>query len=172
MRSRGALDPGKSLLVTSGLFVWLSPRVPGTVAAFLSMPSEVDLRPLFDRLPGWRWVLPRVEEDGTLTFRDRDVRREVHPFGMEQPANEGSEIPIREIDVLLTPGVAFDESGGRLGNGGGFYDRILAARRSDSQAIGVTVEHQVIPFVPMMAYDQRVEFLATETGVRECSPNS
>ena len=133
------------------------------------MPDEVDLRSLFDRLPGWRWVLPRVEEDGSLTFRDREVRLETHAFGMEQPVNEGPVIPLHEIDVFLTPGLAFDESGGRLGQGGGFYDRILSERRTDTQAVGVTVEERVVQRVPMLAYDERVDWLATERGVRPCS---
>jgi len=117
-------------------------------------------------------VLPRVEDDDTLTFRDRDVGREKHPFGMDQPVDEGPIIPIHEIDVFLTPGLAFDRTGGRLGHGGGFYDRILAERRTDAVAVGVTVEERVIDQVPMLAYDQRVGWLATEKGVRECSTSS
>ena len=136
------------------------------------MPNEIDLSPLFDRLPGWRWVLPRVEEDGSLTFRDREVRTETHRFGMEQPADEGPVIPLHEIDVFLTPGLAFDQTGGRLGQGGGFYDRILSERRTDTTVIGVTVDERVIRRVPMLAYDQRVGWLATEKGVRECSPSN
>ena len=169
IRSRGSLDPGDSLLVVSGLFVWLSKQLPGTVAAFLAMPNEVDLRSLFDRLPGWRWVLPRVEDDGSLTFRDRAVTLEQHRFGMEQPADEGPVIPVHEIDVFLTPGLAFDETGGRLGQGGGFYDKVLAGRRADAKAVGITVEERVVLRVPMLAYDERVGWLATEKGVRECS---
>ena len=156
----------------SGLFVWISQRLPGTISAFLAMQGEIDLTSLFDRLPGWRWVLPRVEEDGSLTFRDRGVTRETHPFGMEQPADEGPAIPVAEIDVFLTPGLAFDRTGGRLGHGGGYYDRVLAERRSDTVAIGVTVEQRVIHRVPMMAYDMAVDWLATEKGVTRCSPSN
>lgn len=90
---------------------------------------------------------------------------------MEQPADEGPVIPLHEIDVFLTPGLAFDETGGRLGQGGGFYDRVLAERRTDTAAVGVTVEERVINRVPMLSYDQRVGWLATEKGVRECSPS-
>jgi 5-formyltetrahydrofolate cyclo-ligase len=81
-------------------------------------------------------------------------------------------IPIAELDVILTPGLAFDLTGGRLGNGAGFYDRILAARRSDAVAIGVTVSARVLERVPMMDHDQRVDWVATENGVTRCSPTS
>lgn len=170
IRSRGPVAADTSAAVANGLFGWLSSRLPGTVSAFLAMPGEVDLEPLFDRLPGWRWVLPRVEPDRSMTFRDRSVARETHRFGMEQPADRGPVIPVPEIDVFLTPGLAFDMRGGRLGNGAGFYDRILGGRRTDSVAIGVTVADRVVDDVPMEAHDRRVDWVATENGVRECSP--
>lgn len=169
MRGLGPIDPEVGDAVVRGLFEWLSARVPGTVSAFLAMPGEVDLTPLFRRLPGWRWVLPRVEPDRSLTFRDRDVAREIHPFGMEQPADIGPVIPVHEIDVFLTPGLAFDLRGGRLGNGAGFYDGVLATRRGDALAVGVTFSGHVVDEVPMEPHDQWIDWLATESGVRECS---
>jgi 5-formyltetrahydrofolate cyclo-ligase len=91
---------------------------------------------------------------------------------MEQPADVGPVIPIHEIDVFLTPGLAFDRWGGRLGNGGGFYDRLLAKRRNDSKAVGITVESRMVDEVPMFEHDQRVDWVATESGVTRCSPRS
>jgi len=134
------------------------------------MPGEIDLSPLFERLPGWRWVLPRVEPGRKLSFRDKDVPRETHPFGMSQPSSQGPDIPIREIDVFLTPGLAFDLRGGRVGNGAGYYDRALVQRRRDSMAVGVAIDSRVFPDVPMQDHDQRLDWLATESGVKECSP--
>lgn len=171
IRADGPVDADLSGQVAEGVYEWLAPRLPGTVSAFLSTSGEVDLRPLFERLPGWRWVLPRIEPDRTMNFRDRDVPRETHRFGIEQPADVGPVIPVIEIDVFLTPGLAFDLSGGRLGNGAGFYDRALAARRTDSETVGITVTRRIVEEVPMESYDQRVDWLATETGVIECSPN-
>jgi len=169
IRGDGPVDAGSSDAVVEGLYSWMAPRLPGTVSAFLAMPGEVDVSALFTRLPGWRWVLPRVEADRTMNFRDRDVAREVHRFGMEQPADAGPVIPIPEIDVFLTPVLAFDRRGGRLGNGGGFYDRVVAARRTDSEAVGITVERRVVDEVPMASHDRWVDWLATEEGVIRCS---
>lgn len=174
IRAQGRVGVEESRQVVDGVFGWMSQRLPGTVSAFLAMSGEVDLSPLFTRLPGWRWVLPRVEPDRTVTFRDRDVPRERHPFGMDQPVDMGPAVAVGEIDVFLTPGLAFDLRGGRLGNGGGFYDRILATRRADAQAVGITVERRVVEDVPMREHDQRIDWLATEKGVIrcQCSPNS
>lgn len=172
IRAHGAVGADTSLAVAEGVFAWMSRRLPGTASAFLAMSGEVDLSPLFERLPGWRWVLPRVEPDRSLTFRDRDVPRELHPFGMEQPADAGPVVPIHEIDLFLTPGLAFDLGGGRLGNGAGFYDRLLSRRRTDAEAIGITIERRVFESVPMEQHDQRVDWLATESGVIRCSTTS
>jgi 5-formyltetrahydrofolate cyclo-ligase len=172
IRAQGPVAEEESLQVVEGLFAWMSRHLPGTVSAFLAMPGEVDVSPLFTRLPGWRWVLPRVEPDKTLTFRDRDVPVERHPFGMDQPVAMGPVIAINQIDVFLTPGLAFDIRGGRLGNGGGFYDRILSAKRADAVAVAVTVTRRVVDSVPMSHHDQRVDWIGTEEGVIPCSPSS
>lgn len=172
MRSIGPLSPEVSDRVNAGLFTWLSQRLPGTITAFLPMEGEVDLRPLFVRLPGWRWVLPRVETDRSVTFRDVEVPRETHPFGMEQPTDAGPVIPIHEVDVFLVPGLAFDLRGGRLGNGAGHYDRILSAARSDAVTIGIAPATRIVDAVPVDDHDRLVGWLATEAGVISSIPSS
>ncbi len=169
-RTLGPVDAEVGDRVVSGICVWLSGRIPGTVSAYLAMSDEVDVAPLFDSLPGWRWVLPRVEDDDTLTFRDRDVPRETHPLGMLQPVDSGTIVPLREIDVLLVPGLVFDLSGRRLGRGRGFYDRVLDGRRTDAVAMGVTTRSRLVDEVPVEGHDRHVDWLATECGVRERSP--
>lgn len=171
IRAQPPVSAATSGQVAEAIFSWLSRRIPGTVTAFLAMEGEVDLGPLFERLPGWRWVLPRVEADRTMTFRDRDSPRELHRFGMMQPSDVGPSIPLREIDIFLTPGLAFDLTGGRLGNGGGFYDRVLVRRRSDSVAVGVTIDSRLVDGIPMEEHDQRVDWVASESGVVECRLN-
>lgn len=168
MWALGPTDEITAELVRSNLQHWLGSRLPGTVAAFLAMGHEVDLTALFRTLPGWNWVLPRVEEDGRLTFRDRDVPRETHRFGMEQPVAKGTITRLELIDVFLVPGLAFDPSGGRLGHGGGFYDRVLSRRRGDCVAIGVTTVSRLVESVPLEAHDQRVDKVATENEIIDC----
>jgi 5-formyltetrahydrofolate cyclo-ligase len=171
MRGLGPLSSEVSASVGAGLFAWLSPRLPGTISAFLAMEGEVDLLPLMGRLPGWRWVLPRVEPDSSVTFRDAAVPRERHRFGMEQPVDSGPVVPVHEIDVFLVPGLAFDRSGGRLGNGGGHYDRILAEARRDAVSIGIAPGRRMVEMIPVEGHDVKVGWLATEDGVVSCSPS-
>lgn len=171
MRSHGPLASGVSEQIGDGLFVWLSRRLPGTISAFLPMEGEVDLEPLMRRLPGWRWVLPRVEPDRSVTFRDAALPRETHRFGMEQPVDSGPIIPVHEIDVFLVPGLAFDRGGRRLGNGAGHYDGILSRSRPDAESIGMAPASRIVEEVPTDPHDVRVGRLATEDGVVSCLPN-
>ncbi len=170
MKALGPVDPARGLRVTGHLFRWISSRLPGTAAAYLAMADEVPVDHLFTRLPGWRWVLPRVEDEVTLSFWDRDLERETHRWGMEQPVASGDPVPLHEVDLILVPGVAFDDRGSRLGRGKGYYDRLLVARRGDCLAIGVTVSSRIVGEVPLEPHDRRMDLLATEDGVVECRP--
>lgn len=169
MRARGPVDPLVSIRVAEGLRTWMSGRLPGTVSAYLATADEVDLSSLFLALPGWRWVLPRVEPDQTITFRDRDVPSELSALGVSQPIASGVVTPLHELDMLLVPGLAFDTSGGRLGRGGGHYDRLLSRRRGDAVAVGVTTIDRIVDRVPVEDHDQKVGWIASENGVMECS---
>lgn len=159
-----------SLVVAGHIFSWLSPQVPGSITTYRAMADEVDISSLVDRLPGWRWLLPRVEADGGLTWRDARVPLERHSWGMEQPTERGPIVPVHEVDVFLVPGLAFDRAGRRLGRGSGFYDRELVSRRTDSVAVGVTVDSRVLDLVPTEPHDQLMRLLATESGVSPCLP--
>ena len=172
MRDLGPIDPQDAGRTVTHLLRWMSALLPATASAYLALPDEVDVTGLFDSLPGWRWVLPRLEEDGSMTFRDRDVPREIHALGMSQPGASGVVTPLHEIDLFLVPGLAFDARGGRLGRGSGHFDRLLARRRSQSLVVGVTTMAHVVDEVPIGPHDQRVDWLATDKGVTECFPRS
>ncbi len=168
MRALGPVGADAEAKTVERLFGWVAARLPGTAAAYLALDDEVSVVDLFERLPGWRWVLPRVEGDGSLTFRDRDLPRERHRWGMDQPVDAGDPVPLQQLDLVLVPGLAFDRNGRRLGRGKGYYDRILAERRSDCVAVGVTVATRLIESVPVEDHDVAVDLLASEDGVVEC----
>ncbi len=72
--------------------------------------------------------------------------------------------PMLEPDYLLVPLLAFDRTGHRLGYGGGFYDRTLAAL-SGAVAVGCGFSAQALDAVPVGDYDAPLHAVATETGV-------
>lgn len=88
--------------------------------------------------------------------------------GIRVPAEHAPELPIESIDLVIVPGLAFDREGGRLGRGGGFYDRFLADPRLKARTIAVALEPQIVPRIPMLPHDRRIDALATPAGVFFC----
>ena len=70
-------------------------------------------------------------------------------------------------DVILTPGLAFDRTGGRLGRGAGFYDRFLERAKLSTSApvLGVCFAEQLVDRVPADTHDVGVGMLVTQEGV-------
>ncbi len=136
----------------------------GRIAAFVPLPGEPDLRPLFPALAagGARILLPVVGAAGTgLVFRPwREAATMVAgPLGTRHPADGPEEQP----DLVLVPLIAFDRTGNRLGRGGGHYDRTLAALPA-RRAIGVAWACREVDAVPVGPLDVRLDAIATEAG--------
>lgn len=86
-------------------------------------------------------------------------------YGIWEPnpdlAEEGD---CSRLDAILVPGVAFDRRGGRMGYGGGYYDRFLAALQHRPFLVGICFSIQVVDQVPMEPHDIRLDALVTEKG--------
>lgn len=142
-----------------------------TIMIFLSTPAEVDTAQI--ALQCWsdakRVLAPRVswEQRRMLPMEINSLTSDVQPglFGLREPL-EGMPVPVSEIDLVLVPGMAFDEEGNRLGRGRGFYDRFLAHRDFRGITCALAFEAQVVDHVPHDDRDIRVQMLVTEKQVR------
>jgi 5-formyltetrahydrofolate cyclo-ligase len=74
-------------------------------------------------------------------------------------------VPIDRIDIALIPGVAFDEKGGRIGMGDGFYDRLIPKLPVTTRKVALAFEDQVLPLVPIEAHDRSVDIIITEKRI-------
>ncbi len=139
-----------------------------TVAGYLPIRSELDPRPAMLALAGlgYRICVPVIEApDRPLAFRSWSAGAATMrgPFGVEIPvAGEPA-----EPEVLLVPMLAFDARGHRLGYGGGFYDRTIAALRARRRvwALGLAYAAQEVPAVPDGDTDMRLDAIVTEQGI-------
>lgn len=88
-----------------------------------------------------------------------------HAYGVKEPLSTAEVVA---PDVLLVPLLAFDASGFRLGYGGGYYDRTLAALRAAKpiKAIGIAYAGQEVEAVPHDGHDQKLDGLLCENGLR------
>ena len=127
--------------------------------------NEVELFPLYFKLlaRGQKLVFPRVRsEEGKMTLHqlsDLSAESEIGAFGIREPLATLPEVSKHDIDVALIPGLAFTESGYRLGRGGGFYDRFLAGFKGTR--IAACYEEQVLPHVPYADHDEPVGLMIT-----------
>lgn len=72
------------------------------------------------------------------------------------------------MDLIFVPGAAFDGEGHRLGMGGGFYDRYMA-KAIHARRVALAFSCQIVPSVPVDAFDQKVDTCVTETGMFTCT---
>ena len=150
--------------VVAHLAAW--PPLHGVVATYLPMRSEISLDPLL-AVGSISAAVPKVEASGEMTMRSYDVEHLTrHRLGFDEPDGTSPVVASTEIDAVLVPGLVFDRDGGRLGRGRGYYDRFLESLPRSTTRIGVTTEDSVVDEVPMAEHDQRVGWLATESGIR------
>ena len=129
----------------------------GTIAVYLASPQEIDLAPFIRAMlaRGCRLVAPRWTgaeyELSVLKGLDGDHLRK-GPMGILEPSEREIVAP-GEVDAWLVPGLAFTKEGGRLGYGGGWYDRLLSASRAEAPKLGVAYSFQVVDAVPCEAHD-------------------
>ena len=91
----------------------------------------------------------------------------VGQWGFREPVFDPAHvIPPDEFDLVLVPGAAFTADGQRLGRGGGFYDKLLATPGFRAFKIGICFDYQLVPAVPLESHDQRVDRVATESGIQ------
>lgn len=141
------------------------------VMLFLSMPYEIDTQQL--AIKAWaaqkRVLAPRVAWDQRrmlpieITSFGRDI--EVGYMGIREPV-EGLPVPVADIDLIIVPGLGFDEHGNRLGRGRGFYDRFLKHPDFAGVSCGLALEDQVRPSIPVGPTDAKVDMLVTDQQVR------
>lgn len=141
---------------------------PGIASGYLAVRDELDPLPAMAALAalGWRLALPVVVGPGLpLVFRSWTPGEPTVPAGLGLAVPAGGE----ELapDLLLVPMLAFDARGHRLGYGGGFYDRTIAALRARNpgvRAVGVAFAAQQVPLMPDRETDMRLDAILTETG--------
>ncbi|OAN45644.1 5-formyltetrahydrofolate cyclo-ligase [Paramagnetospirillum marisnigri] len=143
---------------------------PGAVVAgYWPLADEIDPRPLMRALAarGHPLALPVVVGRETpLEFRSwsPDDPLDAGPHGTRHPPTSAERVT---PDVVLVPLLCFDAKGFRLGYGGGYYDRTLAALRRARPvlAVGLAFAAQRVEAVPAEAWDQGLDKIATEQGV-------
>ena len=160
----------KSLQIRKNLLEFQDFTDACTVLLFASLSSEPDLYPLLDdpELGHMTFCFPRMERKNLAIYAIETVKDLVPAKGklLEPNPKKCDLIQVDDIDVALIPGLAFAErSGGRLGRGGGFYDRLLAEEFLNAQSFGVCFHSQIKATLPLEPHDELVDGMITEEGL-------
>lgn len=146
VRREAAADPGRHAAIRSRLEALGRLSDARVVLSFAAVPGEPDLAELHDRLrsSGIAVLVPESTPSASM------------PDG------------IAAIDVVLVPGVAFTAAGDRLGQGGGWFDRLLSGVRSDCLLVGVCFDGQLVTDLPVEPHDVPVHLVVTESMTIDC----
>ena len=145
---------------------YLAPHRRRVLSGYMPMRSEIDPLPAMAAHQGPVGVPVILAKDTPLKFREWSPGcRLVQGAFKAMIPEEGAWV---EPEVVIVPLLAFDARGYRLGYGGGFYDRTLEGLRAKGPvlAVGFAFAAQEVAEVPTDAFDQRLDAVVTETGVR------
>jgi 5-formyltetrahydrofolate cyclo-ligase len=74
-------------------------------------------------------------------------------------------LPVDCIDIAIIPGVAFDEKGGRIGSGEGYYDRFIPNLPITTRKVALILEDQMVQQIPMESHDKHVDIIISDTRI-------
>jgi 5-formyltetrahydrofolate cyclo-ligase len=141
------------------------------IAVYLHYGSELGTSPLIDVLlrEGKNVYVPRIASERRMRFVQlrANTPLRLNMLGIKEPAGRLLTRRVKQFDVIVVPLLGFDSIGQRLGNGGGYYDRALAAPRPFRKPllVGYGYELQRVAMIPSESWDIRLDAMATESGI-------
>jgi len=135
------------------------------IAFYYGIAPEVETRHFLQKVLKHKKIyLPRIAPKKSLILchvrsLSRDLKKGA--YNIREPRVSCEERPAYRMDLIVVPGVAFDRKGGRLGRGGGYYDRLLKKARKVIK-VGLCFREQIVKKVPMRTHDVRVDKIITD----------
>ncbi len=136
---------------------------------YVSVGKEVDTYAVINHAieSGKEVYIPVCHGGGIMSaarlFSDNDLIE--GRYGIPTVSDTAPVARPEELDLILVPGVCFDKQGNRLGRGGGYYDRYLAADNLSAKLVGVCRCEQLIDALEVDAHDRKVDVLISDTQV-------
>jgi 5-formyltetrahydrofolate cyclo-ligase len=143
-------------------------RQAKSVGTYMPLADEVDTTPVFQCLEKKIFIPAFDEALGSYRMARYTPELKKGRFGIPEPENPVWAGP-DELDLILIPGIAFDRAGGRLGRGGGFYDRLLPQYRTTR--FGICFSFQILEKIPSEPHDCLMDFLVTDAEILKIAMN-
>lgn len=187
LHARRAALPPATRIAAAGALVDSLEQVPEyltdrRIGGYWAVDGELPLAAVLQglRARGQLYHLPLVGKRRRLMFAPWQPGRalETNRYGIPEPVCAASDLVApANLDVVLVPLLGFDRRGHRLGFGGGYYDRSFAFLRERREAarpllIGIGYAMQEVQAFAAMAWDVRLDYVATERELISCTPSS
>lgn len=139
-----------------------------TIMFYVSKDNEVETRPMIENAMknGKNISVPKTDRINhklhPVMIKKLDTDLRLGHFGLHEPEFDIKKIvPINKINLIITPGIAFDRNGNRLGWGKGYYDIFLEGAKAIPK-IGLAYDFQIVPELPRDKHDIPVDMVITE----------
>ena len=150
----------KDRIIEKRLFSCVEFKKSHAVMFYVSKEEEVNTHRMIKEAlaTGKRVAVPySVSETRQIIaseLKDPKKDLEIGPYGINQPRKDTlREMPLEDIDLVVVPGVAFDEKNNRLGRGKGYYDKFLKELSPGTLTIGLCFDFQIVKDLPKEAHD-------------------
>jgi 5-formyltetrahydrofolate cyclo-ligase len=175
-RKLGALKPeqlnAKTKAIEERLFEFANFLEARIILLYTSAANEVDTDEIIRRSFMYSKIIvlpsydPETHQMTLMKIDDPDKDLVQGPRGNRQPNPERCKVvPIDCLDIAIIPGLAMDEKGGRIGSGQGYYDRLIPELPLTTRKVGLVLEDQIVPLVPLETHDKHVDIVVTEKRV-------
>lgn len=139
---------------------------------YLDNPSEVQSKAIIKRTFDINKivVLPLLDTGSKKLklFKIDDFAKDLISGGsahLQPDSDQCRAVPIDCIDIAIIPGIAFDEKGGRIGSGDGYYDRLIPQLPITTRKVALALDDQIIPMVPLESHDKYVDIIITDKRI-------
>jgi len=145
-----------------------------TVMFYIDVRSEVRTRHALPEAlnSGKNIVVPWCNDDGQLELFHLESMDELETgmYGILEPSQELRRLPqkqveLKELDLIMVPGVGFDATGARMGHGKGYYDKLLENARQDTPLVALAFECQMFEEIPVAPHDVFMDKIITEQNI-------
>lgn len=162
----------KNRLIEDRLFEFANFLESKIALLYVGGENEVQTKNIIKRAYSYNKIVvlpafdPKTLEMELLKVDKFSQELKTGPRGVLEPKADCCKIvPIDRIDIAIIPGIAFDEKGGRIGTGRGYYDRLIPKLAITTRKVALTLEEQIIPQVPMESHDKHVDIIITDERI-------
>jgi len=166
-----------SIMIKNNFFKMLEVKEALKILVYVSYRNEVNTHGIIKRLlvEGKRVFVPYCIVDEkklkVVQINNMDSDLQEGAYGILEPREElkKDDFNIKELDIVIVPGVAFSKQGYRIGYGGGYYDRLLENLTLQTITIGLSYNSLVLNNLPIAKYDKAVDIIVTEEDILYCN---